>query len=164
MPTSPPEPPKVPDAPTLTPPAPGPPAPDMSHTLSVNHDDLEYFANSILPSYLSQLETDPGYSAMLGFSGQGTVTTKHHYVSLLAGNFESGTNLAKGFTHLASTVVGDFKTFHNQMEKGRLDVLSFLNLMDTAHDEALTAAQVMQILQDVIAVGGGGGGGGGGGK
>ncbi|MDH6707804.1 hypothetical protein P3T27_004541 [Kitasatospora sp. MAA19] len=148
--------------PVLPAPPPGPSKPDHGHTLSVNHDDLEYFANTILPSYLSQLETDPGYSAMLGFSGQGTAAKDHHYVALLAGNFDGGTNLQKGFAHLAGSVVGDFKIFHNQMEKARLDVLDFLKTMDTAHDEALTAAEVMQILQDVIGAGGGGGGGGGG--
>ncbi|MFI5643487.1 hypothetical protein [Kitasatospora sp. NPDC051705] len=143
--------------------SPTPPPDPQVTTLSVDHDDLVNFADTVLPAYVRKLEGDPGFTAMLGFSGKGGESGTNHFTELLAGNFENGTHLHDLFANsLAGPVVEDFKKFHAQLEKSRLDIKDFLRQMDDAHEHALTAAQMMQILQDVIGAGGGGGGAGGG--
>ncbi|MFJ4191048.1 hypothetical protein [Kitasatospora sp. NPDC089509] len=133
-------------------------------TLSVNHDDLKDFAYKVLAACLTRLETDPGFKAMMAFAGKSGVGKDALFTELLTGQFESGIHLHDLFaSNLAGSVLQDFTKFHQQLAKAQDDIWSFLQQMDAAHEDALTAAEMMQILQDVIGAGSGSGGGGGGG-
>lgn len=128
---------------------PGPGNVDLHHTLSVNHDDLEYFANVQLNNFLRELAADPGYKAMLAFGG----VEAGEFTALLtghAGTFPAAGNVKANFGALAKGLAADLKKAGLQMTDAQLEILKTLEIMDAAHEEAMTAAEMMQILNKVV--------------
>ncbi|MER7753277.1 hypothetical protein [Kitasatospora sp. NPDC097643] len=121
---------------------------DLNHTLSVKHDDLEYFANTQLKNFLHELAADPGYTSVLAFAGEGA----GDYTGLLTGHgteFPLAENVKTNFKALATGLAGDLKTLGVQMTEAQLRIQLTLTIMDAAHEEAMTAAEMMQILNKV---------------
>ncbi|MFD7450589.1 hypothetical protein [Kitasatospora sp. NPDC059827] len=129
-----------------------PTGPDYNHTLSVNHDDLKYFADTELGAFLKDLAADPGYRAMLSFAGEGggdysTLQLGHGSEAALS----IATKIQSDFKALAGGISTDLKTMGTQMTEGQLRIRLALTLMETAHEEAMTAADMMAILTKVSA-------------
>ncbi|MER6396558.1 hypothetical protein ABT263_10900 [Kitasatospora sp. NPDC001603] len=127
-----------------------PPEPDYGHTLSVQSDDLKYFADTQLGNYLKVLKDDPGFKTMLSFGGDGG----GEFASLLVGHGSDQVMPVAGkirtdFKNLATGVATDLKTLGVQMTEAQLRIRLALTLMDAAHEEAMTAAEMMEVLTKV---------------
>ncbi|MFB7911474.1 hypothetical protein ACFXPX_38340 [Kitasatospora sp. NPDC059146] len=127
-----------------------PTEPDYNHTLSVKHDDLKYFADTELGAFLKDLAGNPGYRAMLSFAGEGG----GDYSTLLLGHgspaaLSIATKIQTDFKTLAGGISTDLKTMGTQMTEGQLRIRLALTLMEAAHEEAMTAADMMAILGKV---------------
>ncbi|MBP0452902.1 hypothetical protein J5Y04_25645 [Kitasatospora sp. RG8] len=129
---------------------PGPGGVDLHHTLSVNHDDLEYFANVQLKNFLDQLASDPGYKAMLSFGGIEPGEYTQLYTGF-AGSFPLAGSVKAKFAALAKGLASDLKEAGLQMTDAQLEILKAMQIMDSAHEEAITTAEMLQILNKVIA-------------
>ncbi|WP_371521978.1 hypothetical protein [Kitasatospora sp. NBC_01300] len=124
---------------------------DYEHTLSIDHDDLEYFAYTQLEGYKRELANDPGFVAIGGFGGHGT----GQYTALLTGHgaeLPAADRVKANFAQLAKGLSEDLLLLGIQMSEAQLRIKATLGIMDTAHEEAMTAAEMMEILNEVVKV------------
>ncbi|MEV7601197.1 hypothetical protein AB0O91_27915 [Kitasatospora sp. NPDC089797] len=120
--------------------------PDYSHTLSVNKDDLTYFADQEITGFIADMTGNPGYQAMQRYSG----ATGGSGDTLLVGNqYFAADSIVLEFKRWATGVATDLSTLNAQMSTARIKLKLALDIMETAHEEAMTAAEMMAVLTKV---------------
>ncbi|MFB7614107.1 hypothetical protein [Kitasatospora sp. NPDC056181] len=131
----------------------------MGGTISFDHDGLDKFANTDLKNFLDEFEKSEAYKAVVQFSsqgGSGTGAAGTPYTKLLPGyqTFPSALSLQNGFTGLCTTLAADLDTLGKQVLAAQRELRRTIRLMDTAHEEAMTAAEMLEVLNTVISAGG----------
>ncbi|MFC8448888.1 hypothetical protein [Kitasatospora sp. NPDC057223] len=123
-------------------------------TLSVSSEDLKYFADTTLVNFIKELQGDPSYKVIRGFGGGG-ISSESNYDKLLAGytNFGLATTVQKEFGALCKALYGSIDTLVQQLGTARVELKIALAAMERAHEEAITAAEMMEILNKVMGAG-----------
>ncbi|MEU8926145.1 hypothetical protein AB0D10_35320 [Kitasatospora sp. NPDC048545] len=123
-----------------------PTEPNYEHTLSVNKDDLQYFANTEIGALLDDLNKNSGYNVMQRYAGMLDDTGN----SLLVGNrLFFADSVVLDFKNLATGLATDLGTLKAQMRQAQVKIQLTLTIMDEAHEEAMTAAEMMEVLTKV---------------
>ncbi|MFE6054952.1 hypothetical protein ACFQ6N_29735 [Kitasatospora sp. NPDC056446] len=123
-----------------------PTEPDYGHTLSVNKDDLQYFADKEIGGLLDSLNKNPGYEVMQRYAGilDGTGN------SLLVGSkLFLADSIVIDFKELATGLATDLGTLKAQMRQAQIKIQLTLTIMEQAHEDAMTAAEMMEVLTKV---------------
>ncbi len=123
-------------------------------TLSVGSDDLKYFADVTLVNFIKDLQGDPSYKVIKGFGGGG-LSGGSNYDKLLGGytNFGLATSVQKEFGALCKALYGSLDTLVTQLGTARVELKLALAAMERAHEESMTAAEMMEILTRVMGTG-----------
>ncbi|MFD9594191.1 hypothetical protein ACFWA9_15715 [Kitasatospora sp. NPDC059973] len=122
------------------------PEPNYEHTLSVNKDDLQYFANTEIGGLLDDLNQNPGYNVMQRYAGMLDSAGN----SLLVGNkLFFADSIVRDFKNLATGLATDLGTLKAQMRQAQVKIQLTLTIMEEAHEEAMTAAEMMEVLTKV---------------
>jgi hypothetical protein len=123
-------------------------------TLKITDQYLKDFANTQIKSFLDSARSDPSLKAVENFggplsdgSGEGGQGV---YSKLLGGSLDSAKTLQAQFQSLCSTLDGMVKQLESQMGQAQLDLQVVDSTLNNAEDEALTTAQMMQVLNDVL--------------
>ncbi|MER7765707.1 hypothetical protein [Kitasatospora sp. NPDC096140] len=123
-----------------------PEPPNYEHTLSVDKDDLQYFANTEIGGLLDDLNQNPGYNVMQRYAGMLNDTGN----SLLVGNkYFFADSVVLDFKNLATGLATDLGTLKAQMRQAQIKIQLTLTIMDEAHEKAMTAAEMMEVLTKV---------------
>ncbi|MFD8783543.1 hypothetical protein [Kitasatospora sp. NPDC059599] len=123
-----------------------PTEPNYEHTLSVHKEDLQYFANTEIGALLDDLNKNSGYNVMQRYAGMLDDTGN----SLLVGNrLFFADSVVLDFKNLATGLATDLGTLKAQMRQAQVKIQLTLTIMDEAHEEAMTAAEMMEVLTKV---------------
>lgn len=116
-------------------------------TLSMNEEDLNTFIKECLQAFQTALLADTGYQAVMKFEGG--------QLKLLAGSapFQAGADIQARFAAFSKALHEILKSFDTQMLDAELAIHRAIEIMKRAHEEALTAAQMMEVLNKVMAGG-----------
>ncbi|MGW3635123.1 hypothetical protein ACWD7F_34140 [Streptomyces sp. NPDC005122] len=129
--------------------------------LKVTDQYLRDFANVKIQAFLDSLrsENTPAINGISRFAagtgtGVGGVTGVHgDYTKLLGGNgkvLPTAQDLQDQFKAFCVSLDKLMSSLGGQMSKAQLDLQGVQSTLHNAEDEALTAAQMMQILNDVV--------------
>ncbi|MGW6913472.1 hypothetical protein ACWGB8_06575 [Kitasatospora sp. NPDC054939] len=112
--------------------------------LEISDADLKSFANVEIAAFLETFG-DTSVQTVRQFAGEGGK-------SLLPGSGALGADalLKKQFGTMCTTLDGLLTTFQKQMTKAQADLRAVDSIFQEAHDDALTAAEMMQILQGLM--------------
>lgn len=112
--------------------------------LEISDEDLKNFANVEIAGFLESYN-DASVQLVRQYAGEGGR-------SLLPGSGALGADaqLKKQFGAMCTTLDGLLTTFQKQMTKAQADLWAVDSIFQDAHDEALTAAEMMQILQGLM--------------
>lgn len=123
-------------------------------TLSVSSEDLKYFADTTLVNFIKAIQGDPNYKIIRGFGGAG-LSAESNYDKLLAGytNFGLADSVQKEFGALCKALYGSLDTLVTQLATARVELKMALAVMERAHEESITAAEMMEVLTKVMATG-----------
>lgn len=124
-------------------------------TLKIDDQYLEDFAGTQIKQFLASMDSDPSISAVEQFgngSGSGTGAVAGDYSKLLAGGgtMNSATNLQANFKALCLSLSTMVKSLGSQLSKAQLELKTVQLTLQNAEDDALTAAQMMTVLNDVL--------------
>jgi hypothetical protein len=123
-------------------------------TLKVDDKYLEDFANNEIKSFLEALGGDPVVLAVERFAlaGGNGIDGAGDFTQLLAGGgpLTQATDLQAKFKLLCQQVQTCLTTLQTQTNQLAVDLKTAADLLHNAEDEALTEAQMMQVLGDVL--------------
>ncbi|GJF33001.1 hypothetical protein KNE206_57010 [Kitasatospora sp. NE20-6] len=132
---------------------------DSSNDLKVTDEYLRGFAADRIKKFLDALKADPSITALTGFAHQvGGGVTPGSYSALLPGGGPLGSakGLQSAFKTFCLQLESQLKAFESQMSRMAIDLQMAQSKLQNGADEALTSAQMMWLLNDVMQTLGGG--------